>query len=116
MAHDDQLAERIRALLADVSDVDERRMFGGLAFMIGGHMAVAANSRGGLLVRVDPEASAALVGSTPARPMVMQGRSMTGWLELDADDVRTARQLTPWVRRARAYVATLPPKAAAKKR
>jgi TfoX/Sxy family transcriptional regulator of competence genes len=111
MAYDEDLAHRVRALLADVPGVREQRMFGGLGFIVGGHMAVAASRSGGLMARVDPAESDALVAKTAAERMVMRGREMDGWLLVPADAVRTARQLTPWVRRAQRYVATLPPKA-----
>jgi hypothetical protein len=85
-------------------------MFGGLAFLIGGNMAVAASGQGGLLVRVDPAESDALVGKTKARPMEMRGRQMQGWLRLESEDVRTARELATWVDRGRSYARSLPPK------
>ena len=107
MAYDEALAERIRAR---VSGATEKRMFGGLAFLVNGNMAVAASGQGGLLCRVDPDESARLVRTTKAVPMVMRGREMTGWLRLDAYDVRTKRQLSPWVSRCAAYARTLPKK------
>ena len=85
-------------------------MFGGLGFMLAGHMVVAASGRGGLLVRVDPADSDRLVDTTNARPMQMRGRAMRGWLLVDDADVRTSRQLTTWVKRATKFVCTLPPK------
>ena len=85
-------------------------MFGGLGFMIGGNMAVAASGQGGVLVRVDPEQSDLLVASTNARPMEMRGRSMRGWLRVDTDDVRTKAELAKWVERGSAYARSLPPK------
>jgi TfoX/Sxy family transcriptional regulator of competence genes len=110
VAYDEALADRIRELLADESDVTEQKMFGGLSFLIGGNMAVAASSRGGVLVRVDPAESDALVSRTSARPMEMGGRQMRGWLLIDADDVRTKRQLATWVGRGAAFARSLPPK------
>ena len=110
MAYDEALAERIRELLAGEADVVEKKMFGGLAFLIGGNMAVAASGQGGVLVRVDPAESDALVAKTRARPMEMRGRSMAGWLRVDAEDVRTKRELTTWVRRGATYARSLPPK------
>ena len=110
MAYDEELAQRIRALLAEEADVAEQRMFGGLAFLIGGNMAVAASGQGGLLVRVDPEDSDALVESTNAYVMEMRGRRMRGWLRVDADDVRGDRELAEWVERGRAYARSLPAK------
>ena len=110
MAYDEGLAERIRELLAGEPGVTEQRMFGGLAFLVGGNMAVAASGQGGLMVRVDPEDSERLVASTPARPMDMRGRPMRGWLRVDLDDVRTKRTLQRWVGLGTAYARSLPPK------
>jgi TfoX/Sxy family transcriptional regulator of competence genes len=109
MAYDEDLANRLRELLADEPDVTEKRMFGGLAFLVGGHMAVAASGQGGLLARSDPDDADALAGPR-VRPMEMRGREMRGWLRVDEEGIRTKRQLQPWVRRGVAYVRTLPPK------
>ena len=110
MAYDEELADRVRALLADERDVTEKRMFGGLAFLIGGNMAVAASGQGGVLVRVDPAQSGKLVATTNARPMEMRGRPMQGWLRVDAEDVTTERELSKWVEFGAAYARSLPPK------
>jgi len=110
MGYDEDLAYRIRELLVDESDLAEKKMFGGLAFLIRGHMAVAASGQGGLLVRVDPTNSDKLVAKTDARPMEMRGREMQGWLRVDADSVRTKRQLAKWVGLGTTYVRSLPPK------
>ena len=110
MAYDEDLAYRIRELLVDESDLTEKKMFGGLAFLIRGHMAVAASGQGGLLVRVDPTNSDKLVAKTDARPMEMRGREMQGWLRVDADSVRTKRQLAKWVGLGTAYTRSLPAK------
>jgi TfoX/Sxy family transcriptional regulator of competence genes len=110
VAYDEELAQRIRDLVAGESDLTEKKMFGGLAFLIGGNMAVAASGQGGLLVRVDPAESDALVAKTKARPMEMRGRQMQGWLRLDSEDVRTARELATWVDRGRSYARSLPAK------
>jgi TfoX/Sxy family transcriptional regulator of competence genes len=110
MAYDEALADRIRELIADESAVTEKKMFGGLAFLVGGNMAVSASGQGGLLVRVDPEESDALVDSTPARLMEMGGRQMPGWLRVDAEDVRTKRQLARWVKRGVSFARSLPAK------
>jgi TfoX/Sxy family transcriptional regulator of competence genes len=110
VAYDENLADRIRELLTDVLDVTEQKMFGGLAFLIGGNMAVAASGQGGLLVRVDPAHSDRLVATTTAEPMEMRGRSMSGWLRLDSDAVRTKRQLATWVSRGTTYARSLPTK------
>jgi TfoX/Sxy family transcriptional regulator of competence genes len=110
VAYDEELAGRIRSMLADEAGVTERKMFGGLAFLVGGNMAVAASGQGGILVRVDPAGSDALVASTSATPMEMRGRSMAGWLRVPADDVRTKRELQRWVRLGLGYARTLPVK------
>ena len=110
MAYDEQLAERIRALVGDRQDLTEKKMFGGLGFMIGGNMAIAASGQGGILVRVDPDESAELVAATPAEPMEMRGRSMAGWLRVDTEDVAEDASLKEWVERGTAYAASLPSK------
>jgi hypothetical protein len=110
VAYDEKLADRIRDLLAEEPDLQEKKMFGGLAFLISGHMAVAASGQGGLLVRVDPGKSDDLVAKTSARPMEMRGRSMSGWLRLDTDDVRQRRQLSKWVTMGVSYAKSLPAK------
>ena len=111
MAYDEDLANRIRELIAaQDAAVTEKRMFGGLAFLIGGHMAVAASGQGGLMVRVEPEETDALLAKPHARPFEMRGREMQGWLRVDTEGVRTRRQLEPWVKRGVAYARSLPPK------
>jgi TfoX/Sxy family transcriptional regulator of competence genes len=110
VAYDEELAARIRDLTVGESGLAEKKMFGGLAFLIGGNMAVAASGQGGLLVRVDPEQSEKLVAATNAYPMEMRGRSMQGWLRVDPEDVRTKRQLTKWVELGTAYARSLPVK------
>ncbi len=109
VAYDEELADRIRELI-DAERPAEKKMFGGLAFLVGGNMAVAASGQGGLLVRVDPAQSEKLVATTNARPMEMRGRPMQGWLRVDAGDVRTKRQLARWVERGATYARSLPPK------
>src|SRR5919206_4225126 len=99
MAYDEALAESIRAQLASEPGVTERKMFGGLAFLVNGNMAVAASGQGGILVRVDPAESDALVAASPARLMEMRGREMPGWLRLDTGDVRDEGELSAWVAR-----------------
>jgi TfoX/Sxy family transcriptional regulator of competence genes len=110
VAYEEDLADRIRELLGDRPSLTEKKMFGGLAFLVAGNMAIAASGQGGVLVRVDPETSDTLLGSTDARPMEMRGRQMLGWLRVDAEDVRTKRQLEKWVRIGTAYAETLPAK------
>jgi TfoX/Sxy family transcriptional regulator of competence genes len=110
MAYDEELADRIRALVATEDGFEEKKMFGGLGFIVSGNMAVAASGQGGLLVRVDPAESDALVESTPAFPMEMRGRSMAGWLRVDAADVEADDELAGWVERGVSYARSLPPK------
>ena len=110
MAYDEELAERVRTLVADVPAVEEKKMFGGLGFIVAGNMAVGASGQGGLLVRVDPAESDALVGSTAAYPMEMRGRTMAGWLRVDSADVAADEELARWVERGVAYARSLPPK------
>ena len=92
--------------------VTEQRMFGGLAFLVGGNMAIAASHEGGVLVHVDPDEGDRLVATTKARPMEMRGRSMSGWLRVDAEHVRTMPQLKKWVGLGTDYARSLPAKAA----
>ena len=110
VAYDEELADRIRELLGGEADLTEKKMFGGLAFLIRGNMAVAASGQGGVLVRVDPAQSETLVATTNARLMEMRGRQMQGWLRVDADDVRTKRQLAKWVGLGATYARSLPAK------
>src|SRR6266704_4620529 len=97
MAYDQELAERIRQLIGDDRELTEKKMFGGLAFLIRGNMAIAASSQGGAMVRVDPAQSDAMVATTKATPMNMRGRDMPGWLLVSSDDLRTDYQLATWV-------------------
>ena len=110
MAYDEDLADRIRELLSEQGGVTEKKMFGGLAFLIGGNMAIAASGQGGALVRVDPDQADRLVETTPAEPAVMRGRPMQGWLRVESDDLRTKRRLEKWVKLSAAYASSLPPK------
>ena len=110
MAYDEDLARRIRELVADQPGLTEQKMFGGLAFLIGGNMAVAASGQGGLLVRVDPGESDALVAGSPATPMEMRGRLMPGWLRVDTEHVEAARDLAAWVERGTSFARSLPAK------
>ena len=110
MAYDEDLANRIREQIAGETGVTEKRMFGGLAFLIGGNMAVAASGQGGLMVRVDPDETDALLTKPHAGPFEMRGRGMQGWVRVASEGVRTKRQLEPWVRRGVAYARSLPPK------
>jgi TfoX/Sxy family transcriptional regulator of competence genes len=110
MVYDEELAKRIRGLVADEPALTERKMFGGLAFLVGGNMAVAASGQGGLLVRVDPAESATLVRTTNARPMEMRGRQMEGWLRVAADELETPGRLAAWVERGVSFARSLPAK------
>ena len=110
MAYDDELAHRVRALLAPEDAVTEQRMFGGLAFLVDAKMAVAVSREGGLLLRIDPAQRDRLLARPGARVCVMQGREMDGWLRVDAEAVRTKRQLDAWVGRGVAYARSLPAK------
>jgi len=110
VAYDEELADRIRELVGREPGLTEKKMFGGLAFLIGGNMAVAASGQGGVLVRVDPAQSDELVASTNAYPMEMRGRSMQGWLRVDVEDVRTKRELAKWVELGTSYARSLPAK------
>ena len=110
MAYDEDLANRIRELIAGERGVVEKKMFGGLGFMIGGNMAVAASGQGGLLLRCDPNEMDKLAAKPHAGPMVMRGREMQGWLRVDNEGVRTKRQLEPWVKIGVSYARSLPPK------
>ena len=105
VAYDEAVAEQIRKLLARKRGVTEKKMFGGLAFLVNGNMAVAASGQGGLLVRVDPEESDSLVASTNAETMEMRGRQMPGWLRVEAGD-----DLPEWVERGFSYARSLPAK------
>jgi TfoX/Sxy family transcriptional regulator of competence genes len=110
MAYDEELAGRIRDLVAGEPNLIEKKMFGGLAFLIGGNMAIAASGQGGLLVRVDPEESDELVSATEATTMVMRGREMRGWLRVPSEHVATDEELANWVERGTSYARSLPPK------
>ena len=110
MAYDEDLANRIRELIAMEEGLTEQRMFGGLAFLIAGNMSVAASGQGGLMVRVDPDETEALLAKPHAQPFEMRGRQMQGWLRVDAEGLGTKRQLEPWVRRGVAYARSLPAK------
>jgi TfoX/Sxy family transcriptional regulator of competence genes len=110
VAYDEDLADRIRQLIGAERRLTEKKMFGGLAFLIRGNMAIAASGQGGLLVRVDPDASDALVARGAARPAVMRGREMPGWLRVETEDVKTRRQLETWVKIGVTYARSLPAK------
>jgi len=110
VAYDEDLAGRLRELLAGESLLTEKRMFGGLAFLIGGNMAIAASGQGGVLVRVDPVQSDKLVDTSNAEIAVMRGRPMDGWLRVASEHLRTKRQLAKWAGLGAGYARSLPPK------
>lgn len=109
MAYDAELADRLREILASEPGVVEKRMFGGLAFLVAGHLAVSASGQGGLLLRVDPAQSDALVADARARPFVMRGRELAGWLAVDIDAATTDDELNRWIQHGVGYVRSLPP-------
>jgi TfoX/Sxy family transcriptional regulator of competence genes len=110
MAYDQELAERIRRSIGNDPDLTEKKMFGGLAFLIAGNMAIAASSQGGAMVRVDPQQSDALVATTAASVVEMRGRPMPGWLLVSSGDLRADDELAAWVDRGTGYARSLPPK------
>jgi hypothetical protein len=110
VAYDEDLADRIRELLSGEKGLEEKRMFGGLAFLINGNMAVAASGQGGLLVRMAPDEADKLLDAKHVAPMVMAGREARGWLHVALDGVKTKRQLQSWVSRSAGYARTLKPK------
>ncbi|QIS05772.1 RNA methyltransferase [Nocardia brasiliensis] len=110
MAYDEELADRIRLLIKPGPGLSERKMFGGLAFLIGGNLAVAASGQGGLLVRVDPDQHDGLLAREDARPMVMGGRERIGWLRVTAEAADDDTVLREWVDRGVGYARSLPPK------
>jgi TfoX/Sxy family transcriptional regulator of competence genes len=110
MAYDEELASRIREQVAGESGLTEQKMFGGLAFLIGGNMAIGVSGQGGVLVRADPEESDRLAETTDAELMEMRGKQMRGWLRIGAEHVRTKRQLAKWVELGTKYARSLPAK------
>jgi hypothetical protein len=110
VAYDIELADRIRELVAAERGVEEKPMFGGLAFLINGNMSVAASGKGGLMVRVPPDETEKLLQREHVEPMVMAGRETRGWLRVSVDGVKTKRQLSAWVGRGLDYAKSLPPK------
>lgn len=110
MPYDEDLAYRIRALLATEGGVDEKTMFGGLAFLINGNMAVAASGHGGLMVRVKPEDTEGLLEYPHTEPMIMSGRETRGWLRVSDEGIASQRALSRWVSIGADYARKLPPK------
>jgi hypothetical protein len=107
MAYDEDLADRIRRLIGSDPDLTEKKMFGGLAFLIRGNMAIAAASQGGVMVRVDPEQSDSLVDTTSATVVEMRGRPMPGWLHVRTEDLSTDDQLASWIQTGTGYARSL---------
>jgi TfoX N-terminal domain len=116
MAYDEILASRIRDLIGPDPELTEKKMFGGLAFLIRGHMAISASGQGGVLVHVAPDRTGDLIATTSAAVAVMQGREMPGWLRVGADDLATDDELSPWVEIGIGHARSLPPKPARKPR
>jgi TfoX N-terminal domain len=112
MPYDIQAADGIRVLLGDRHDVVERKMMGGIVFMVNGHMCITASGRGGILVRVGPEAQAGVLNEPHVKPMTMAGRSMAGFVRVMPDGYRTAASLRKWIKRGVKFVESLPPKPA----
>ena len=110
MAYDQELADRVREHVEQEKGLTEKRMFGGLAFLINGNMAVSASSKGGLLLRVDPADTERLLGEPRARPFEMRGREMNGWLHVEADASVPDVELARWIRIGVTYARSLPPK------
>jgi TfoX/Sxy family transcriptional regulator of competence genes len=110
MAYDEDLANRLRELLADEDAITEKKMFGGLAFLLRGNMSVSASRSGGLLARIDPADTDAALARPHVDRMKMGGRSMDGWITVAPEGLKTKRQLESWVKRSVAYAKTLPPK------
>jgi TfoX/Sxy family transcriptional regulator of competence genes len=110
VAYDEDLAYRIREIIGAERGLQEKKMFGGLAFLVGGNMAIAASGQGGVLVRVDPEKADHLIDTTKAEVAVMRGRPMSGWLRVAPDDLATKRQLAKWVNLGVSYAGGLPEK------
>jgi TfoX/Sxy family transcriptional regulator of competence genes len=110
VAYDEDLANRVRELLGGTTGVEEKRMFGGLAFLLGGNMAVCVSGQGGLMVRVPAEETDALLERKHVEPMVMAGRQTRGWVRVGTDGLTTKRELRGWVQRGTGYAASLPAK------
>jgi TfoX/Sxy family transcriptional regulator of competence genes len=110
MAYDEELAERIHGLVGDQPGLAEKKMFGGLAFLINGNMSVAASGQGGLMIRCAPEQTDSLLEEPGTERFVMRGRAMEGWLRVDDDAIQTEANLSRWVNRGVAYAQSLPPK------
>lgn len=109
MSFDEELAERLRGLLAVEDGVVEKKMFGGVAFMLGGHLTIAASGQGGILVRIDPDSGEAALARPFTEPMVMKGRELAGWIRVQPEGYDADDEVQHWVDEAVAFVRTLPP-------
>jgi TfoX/Sxy family transcriptional regulator of competence genes len=110
MAYDEELADRIRSVIQDQDGVTEKRMFGGLAFLVNGNMAVSASSQGGLLLRVDPGETDSVVREDGVTRFELRGRAMAGWVRVDPSAITSDEALVRWVRVGMSYAGSLPPK------
>lgn len=110
MAYDEDLANRVRELVLTERGVTERRMFGGLAFLINGNMSVAVSREGGLMLRIEPVETEAMLRKPHAEPFEMRGRAVQGWLRIEVEGLATKRQLERWVARGVGYARSLPSK------
>ena len=110
MTYDLELADRLRERLSSEPDLTERRMFGGLAFLVAGHLAVSASGHGGLLVRCDPGDQEALEADPRVGPFVMHGRAMIGWVHVDVDASVGDADLDGWLDHGLAFARSLPPR------
>jgi TfoX/Sxy family transcriptional regulator of competence genes len=110
VAYDEELANRLRDLLADEDAITEKKMFGGLAFLLHGNMCVSASGQGGLLARIDPDDTEAALARPHVSLMEMGKRTMAGWVRVAPEGLRTKRELAAWVKRSVAFAKTLPPK------
>jgi TfoX/Sxy family transcriptional regulator of competence genes len=110
MAHDQELADRVREHVEHEPGFTEKKMFGGIAFLINGRMAVGASSKGGLMLRIDPADTESLLRDPRARPFEMRGRELNGWLRIDVDAQIDDAELASWIRRGIDYARSLPPR------
>jgi TfoX/Sxy family transcriptional regulator of competence genes len=110
VAYDEDLADRVRDLLAGEPGITEKRMFGGLAFLINGNMSVSVSGKGGLMLRCHSEETDALLNKPYASPFEMRGRTIDGWLRVDSGGLKSRTQLARWTARGAEYARSLPPK------
>ncbi len=110
MAYDEELAFRVRAMFDDTEGITEKAMFGGLAFLLNGNMAMAVSGRGGLMARLTPETADGLLGEAGVTPFEMRGKPIAGWLRVEAEAVEEDPELRVWVERCAAFAGSLPAK------